>query len=127
MYLPTNLTKYKGNEIMVLKTQGDKMDKINVNQLKQIGQFAVDSGQAMVGDPCYLDQWETNKGEEWNLDGRIGEYSYQGASASMGTLGNGLSVTFPTGYGDGLYPVYAKFNEDGRISKIVIDFFDEEE
>lgn len=45
----------------------------------------------------------------------------------MGTLGSGLSVSFPTGYGDGLYPVYAKFNEDGRISKIVIDFFDEEE
>ena len=112
---------------MVLKTQGDKMDKINVNQLKQIGQFAVDSGQAMVGDPCYLDQWKTNQGEAWNLDGKLGEYSYQGASATMGTLGSGLSVSFPTGYGDGLYPVYAKFNEDGRISKIVIDFFDEEE
>ena len=108
------------------------MDKIKISELVQIGAFAVDSGQAMVGDPCYLDQWDTNAGEKWNLEGRVGQYSYQGASATMengldGTLGGGLSVAFPTGYGDGVYPVYAKFNEDGRISKIVIDFFNEGE
>jgi len=31
---------------------------------KLAGYFTVDSGQAMVGDPCYLDDWETNNNEE---------------------------------------------------------------
>ena len=28
---------------------------IKVDNLQLIGEFSVDSGQAMVGDPCYLD------------------------------------------------------------------------
>jgi hypothetical protein len=106
------------------------MNGIVIEGLELVGSFAVDSGQAMVGDPCYLDQWNTNKDDEWNLEGKVGEYSYQGASATTlddvaGTLGGGLAVAFNTGYGDGVYPVYAKFDEDGRITKIVIDFIDE--
>jgi hypothetical protein len=105
------------------------MDKSN---LEYIGSFGVDSGQAMVGDPCYLDEWQTNKGEEWDLEGKIGQYSYQGASAttlsdSAGVLGNGRSVVFNTGYGDGVYPVYAQFNDEGRVARIVIEFIGDEE
>jgi hypothetical protein len=90
------------------------------------GSFAVDSGQAMVGDPCYLDDWDTNKNDEWNLEGKVGQYSYQGASATtiandFGNLGN-TAVVFSTGYGDGYYPVYVQMNSDGRVSKVVIDF-----
>ena len=81
----------------------------------------------MVGDPCYLDQWKTDEGLEWDLQGKIGQYSYQGASAttiehSYGELGIGTAVVFNTGYGDGYYPVYVQMNEDGRVSKVVIDF-----
>ena len=99
---------------------------ITLTELIHAGDFAVDSGQAMVGDPCYLDQWNTNEGDEWNLEGKVGEYSYQGASATtlaqdFGGLGNS-AVVFSTGYGDGLYPVYIQMNEDGRVSKVVIDF-----
>ncbi len=97
------------------------------SDLEYVGSFAVDSGQAMVGDPCYLDQWKTNEGEEWNLEGKIGEYSYQGASAttianSVGELGIGSAIVFNTGYGDGYYPVYIQRGADGIISKVVIDF-----
>jgi hypothetical protein len=86
----------------------------------------------MVGDPCYLDEWKTNRDEEWDLAGKIGQYSYQGASAttidsSAGVLGNGRSVVFNTGYGDGVYPVYAEFNDDGRVARIVIEFVSDEE
>jgi hypothetical protein len=96
------------------------------DNLMLAGHFAVDSGQAMVGDPCYLDEWDTNKNEEWNLEGKVGNYSYHGASAttvsnSYGELGDARAVVFNTGYGDGLYPVYVKL-EDGRVSQIVIDF-----
>jgi hypothetical protein len=100
---------------------------VKIDNLIEAGWFSVDSGQAMVGDPCYLDGWKTNEGEEWNLEGKIGDYSYQGASAttiedSYGELGIGNAVVFNTGYGDGYYPVYVQMNDDGRISKVVIDF-----
>ena len=103
------------------------MMNYTINDLELVGSFAVDSGQAMVGDPCYLDGWQTNEGEEWNLEGKIGDYSYHGASATTiandaGELGIGKAIVFNTGYGDGYYPVYVKYNEDGRIVKVVIDF-----
>lgn len=103
------------------------MIETKVTNLIYAGSFAVDSGQAMVGDPCYLDDWDTNKNDEWNLEGKLNQYSYQGASAttlanSYGQLGFATAVVFNTGYGDGLYPVYVQMNEDGRVSKVVIDF-----
>jgi hypothetical protein len=102
------------------------MKKI-LTDLIYAGSFAVDSGQAMVGDPCYLDEWDTNKNEDWNLEGKLNQYSYQGASAttleySYGELGIANSVVFNTGYGDGVYPVYVKLNDDGRVAMVIIDF-----
>ena len=81
----------------------------------------------MVGDPCYLDNWDTNKNDEFNIDGKEGQYSYHGACAttiknSYGELNAGSAVVFNTGYGDGLYPVYIELNSDGRVSKVLIDF-----
>lgn len=38
----------------------------------------------------------------------------------------GLAVSFETGFGDGCYPVFAKF-QHGRIAEIVIKFFDDED
>jgi hypothetical protein len=98
-----------------------------IEDLVLAGHFGVDSGQAMVGDPEYLEAWDTNKNDDWNLEGKVGEYSYQGASATTlefnyGQVGRFNAVVFSTGYGDGLYPVYVQMNEDGRVSKVVIDF-----
>jgi hypothetical protein len=98
-----------------------------LDDLEFAGEFTVDSGQAMVGDPCYLDDWDNNTNDEWNLEGKLGDYSYQGASAttlanSFGTVGMNKAVVFNTGYGDGVYPVYVKLNDEGRVSMVVIDF-----
>jgi hypothetical protein len=103
------------------------MIDVKLTNLIHAGSFAVDSGQAMVGDPCYLDQWKTDEDIEWNLEGKEGQYTYQGASATtisndFGELGLGSAVVFNTGYGDGYYPVYIQMNDDGRVSKVVIDF-----
>jgi hypothetical protein len=103
------------------------MTKTILTDLIYAGSFGVDSGQAMVGDPCYLDNWDTNKNDEWNIDNKVGQYSYQGASATTlannyGEIGNSSAVVFSTGYGDGIYPVYVKMNSDGRVSMVVIDF-----
>ena len=98
-----------------------------LTNLTYAGSFAVDSGQAMVGDPCYLNEYDPNTNEEWNLEGKEGQYSYQGVSAvtlnkDFGEVGGNSAVAFSTGYGDGLYPVYVQLNSDGRVSKVVIDF-----
>jgi hypothetical protein len=102
------------------------MTQHTYNNISLVGHFSVDSGQAMVGDPCYLDEWNTNQDEEWILEGKEGNYSYQGASATtvksdVGVLGDGNSVVFSTGYGDGTYPVYVHYNEDGRVMMALID------
>jgi hypothetical protein len=114
-------------------SDSDLTSGVVLEDIQWISSFGVDSGQATVGDPCYLDQWKTNEGEEWELEGKVGEYSYQGASAatsidSAGVLGEGKSVVFTTGYGDGSYPVYAVVDEnsDGQILKIIIDFSGED-
>lgn len=98
-----------------------------ITGLTHAGSFMVDSGQAIVGDPCYLNDWDTNTGDKWEPEKHAYEYSYQGASnatlfEAFGELGGGRAVAFSTGYGDGNYPVYVQMNSDGRVSKIVIDF-----
>jgi len=103
------------------------MNKTLIKGLTYAGSFSVDSGQAMVGDPCYLTDWDTDQHQEWNLEGKEGQYSYQGASATtltnnFGQLGTATAVAFSTGYGDGIYPVYVKLNEDNRVAMVVIDF-----
>jgi len=112
--------------------------EINTNERKDmsitkyIGSFMVDSGQGMIGDPCYLDEWQ-NKYEDFNdYPNHQGEYGYLGAceatlSNNAGVLGNGMGVVFTTGYGDGVYPVFAEFNDEGRIAKVTIELISNEE
>lgn len=103
---------------------------ITANNLQLIGEISVDSGQAMIGDPCYLDRWQVWNSEEHNFDDHPkheGEYGYLGAcnatlGKGFGQLGLADAVVFSTGYGDGLYPVYADINEDGVVGLVVIDF-----
>ena len=103
-------------------------------ELVQIGSFMVDSGQAIVGDPCYLEDWKPWNSEEDNFEdhvNKVGEYGYLGAcnatiTNQYGQLGAGSAVAFNTGHGDGFYPVYAKI-VDGIIQEVVIKFTDEEQ
>jgi hypothetical protein len=100
-----------------------------------IGGFAVDSGQAITGDPCYLDKWipwneETDKFETHTE--HKGEYGYLGAcnmtlENEYGELGLGKAVVFNTGHGDGYYPVYATLDENGRVAEITVKFITDED
>jgi hypothetical protein len=108
---------------------------MNTKNLTLIGRFAVDSGQAIIGDPCYLDEWEPWNDQADSFDKHVekaGEYGYLGACGvtlkeGYGELGMASAVAFSTGYGDGLYPVYAEINDDGRVAKIIVDFVGEDE
>lgn len=95
-----------------------------------MGHVDVDSGQLMVGDPCYLSEW---KGHDWEQDAPKGEYSYSGAceattsGVAFGELNHamghpGAAIAFGGFGGDGSFPVYAEYDSDGYLSKVTIDF-----
>ena len=103
------------------------------NQEGELAGFCfVDSGQIMIGDPCYLSNYVDDGDEQWDLSNKYGKYTYQGASASslstdgFGELGGGLAVAVSSGYGDGSYPVYIKRDDNGRIASATIIFISEE-
>jgi hypothetical protein len=146
---------------VLISFDGEFKDELSTEEFVAGNWLSVSSGQLMVGDHAFLDKWDTSDGEEWNLDGKIGNFSYQGASATtiahgFGTLADGESVVFSTGYGDGNYNVFFQIkNESGQtlgfselqeagytswlngfgtgvppgceISKVVIDFITEVE
>jgi hypothetical protein len=106
----------------------------HTNITRRIGNVFVDSGQMMLGDPCYLEGWQ---GHDFASD-RPGEYSYAGACTaslsddSAGIIGTdhrgpreGMAAVFSTGYGDGSYPVDVTYNADGRVVAVTI-LFDED-
>lgn len=101
-----------------------------------IGEVGVDSGQLMVTDPCYIDQeWQhepfaVRRDLETGAD-PLFNYSYNGASnATLSGQGHGqlaykmghagAGVAFRTGWGDGVYSVYAE-KHDGRIVRIYVN------
>lgn len=116
-----------------------------------IGSVAVDSGQLMLCDPCYIG------GEGWDdatfapsSPNEAGTYphSYNGAcGATLSDKGYGqlafsaghagAGVAFSSGLGDGFYPVYATIIDDPvwgrRIARVEVvmmedgDFSDEDE
>jgi hypothetical protein len=99
--------------------------------LELAGHITVDSGQIIVGDPCYLKVWDGNENEPFSIDGQQGQYSYLGSCEAtlsedgFGTLNLGFAVALSSGYGDGNYPVYVKKNDHGKIALAIIDFTNE--
>lgn len=94
-----------------------------------LGQVAVDSGQLMLVDPCYLPDFEHND-PSWDEDATIkysNEFSYRGCCLKSGSAKKGgnvgglRAISFESGYGDGIYDVFAEYTEDNRIKKITIE------
>jgi len=95
----------------LISFDGEFEDDLSAENFVVGNWLLVNTGSLMVGDPSLLEDWDTSNGEEWNLEGKIGKFSYQGASATTiandyGVLANGKSVVFNTGYGDGNYYVF---------------------
>jgi hypothetical protein len=95
----------------LISFDGEFEDDLSTENFVVGNWLLVNTGSLMVGDPSLLEDWDTSNGEEWNLEEKIGKFSYQGASATTiandyGVLANGKSVVFNTGYGDGNYYVF---------------------
>lgn len=93
-----------------------------------LGHVSVDSGQLILVDPCYLKEW---KDGPFDLNFKPDNHYAECCLASLSVQGGGqvfndLAVCFSTGWGDGIYPIYAT-KEDGRIVKVQIEMGGEEE
>jgi hypothetical protein len=99
---------------------------------KLIGYIGVDSGQVMIGDPGYLDEFES-AGFNPDLEVCDTEFSYQSACeasfADGGVIGRfphlgnaGRGVVSFTRDGDGIFPVYQMVNAAGEVTGLLVDF-----
>jgi hypothetical protein len=105
------------------------------NQLirKHIGEIGIDAGLCWIGDPCYI--LHTNQppkaiGKDWEqfCDILHADGQYPTCKQFAYDLGHpGLGVVVSTGYGDGLYPVFAEFNDDGRIASVWVEFIGQDD
>ena len=103
------------------------------NEQRLIGHCAVDSGQILLIDPCYLGEW---KHGEFNAEAlekfvppapanNYDEACRVTIKQEAGAVFNDLAVVTSSGFGDGYYLVYATF-EGGRVKSVEIVFFGEE-
>ncbi len=96
------------------------MKKIN------IGNVAVDSGQVVIVDPCYLSNWKDGEYEKNSNENHYSEACNitlkdgYGEMIVSGIAGTG--VVSSTYDGDGVYPVYAYVKEGGGVAQLEIIF-----
>ncbi|QNK54548.1 DUF4241 domain-containing protein [Paenibacillus sp. PAMC21692] len=91
---------------------------------RPIGEVTVDSGQLAIIDPCYLERWQ--HGEYMpEVNGPANDFD-SACKASVSRRGFGpimdeRGIAFSSGHGDGVYPVRAVFDGDGRVVRVEID------
>jgi hypothetical protein len=92
-----------------------------------VGHVNVDSGQIMIGDPCYVLPQRA-----WNRPGRtydelLENTSPSGTEQTREPFGRGVALVTSSGYGDGQYPVYITRTRDGAVRSITVYFDDSPE
>lgn len=84
-----------------------------------VGLCPVDSGQMMFIDPCYVS-------DGFSYDDLIEQWRYDGSEEYAIPAPGGAGVVTSTGWGDGLYPVFAEIHNN-RVARVTIEFMEEEE
>jgi len=80
-----------------------------------IGHCGVDSGQILLIDPCYVYKDEYGSGGDYDECCQITLSAEQAGQTALG-------VVTSSGYGDGVYPVYAEKDGNGRVKQVTIVF-----
>ena len=108
------------------------MENSTKNGWTLVGECAVDSGQLMVCDPCYISShWKSNEFTS-STDEDKNDFSYDGACVTTirhtaGQLGNSfgsryLGVATSTAGGDGVFPVYVRYDRGTAMEfRIMLD------
>jgi len=97
---------------------------------EKVGTVGVDAGLIIVGDPCYFATPDATEhiAKTWGdfcdflfvLDKEFDKNGYK--QLNYGAGHPGLGVVVSTGYGDGVYPVFIKKNEEGRVVRLMVKF-----
>ena len=86
---------------------------------RKMGSVGVDTGQLIIGDPAYFVHKDSGMSsvlkKAMRGEGRDRGFNYKRTGKP------GLGYMTSTGWGDGLYPIYATYR-DGRVAKLEIDF-----
>ena len=103
------------------------MENKTKNGWTLVGHCAVDSGQLMVCDPCYIGSlWKENE-FSGDTSQEKNDFSYNGASTMTlrnvaGELADGTACVTSTTYGDGRYPVYVRYEGGSPMEfRIMLD------
>lgn len=101
------------------------MDKDRLTH-KLIGYVSMTSGQLLVIDPSDLDRWESGQFDDDSSTFPTMGYSEAckiiNQEQGYGSIFLKKALTFKTDSKDGLYPVHATLDHEGRIIKIEIEF-----
>lgn len=84
----------------------------------ELGVVGVDSGQLLIIDPCYFNEHKLVSSYEEILKARGFPDKRNYADQLKYDLGHdGLGVVFDSGIGDGIYKVYGKLKDFGKLGK----------
>src|ERR1035437_3674519 len=114
-----------GSDIEIV---GDLLEQDS--KIKQVGNVAVDFGQIMITDPCYLGDYKANEFliEKENDPIDPEDFSYNTVCKMtiqknpFGQISRKCVFVSSTLCGDGNYPVYAILDTNGKPKQLIIDF-----
>lgn len=104
-----------------------------LERFERAGVIGVDAGLCWIGDPCYVvtPDCTEHPARSWNEFCNLLQeegHDQRGFTQFECRRGpDGLGVCVSTGHGDGVYPVYVRKNQSGRIAEVRVIFDDEEE
>ena len=101
---------------------------MRLEEFEPIGTVFVDSGQIMVGDPCYVLPREDGDTaiEGRTYDALLAAYGEDWDRRYLIPFEHGIAAVVSSGYGDGQYTVYVRYENGGewgkRVAQVMIDF-----
>ena len=98
--------------------------------MEKVGEVAVDAGCIWIGDPCYVlpeDASHADWVRDWDNFCEAIDHSNPYTQFMFEHGAPGLGVVVPSGWGDGMYPVFVELNEDGRVAAVKVVFIDDDD
>ena len=98
---------------------------------ERVGQVAVDAGQIIVCDPCYIYESESAVqrevgGSRWaDYHAFLKRIGFFDAGRGTQQIGVEAAVVVTSGDGDGVYDVFVARTKDGRVAELKVVFIDE--
>lgn len=90
---------------------------------EQVGYITVDAGLVQVGDPCYTSENQNHCNDWTKFCDKLFKNQKEGVLKVNHEAGApGKAIVVNTAYGDGVYPVYVKRDDNGNILQLIVDF-----